>query len=129
MSTRFALLGAMLLVAVAACDGAAATRTIPLEDAASGVTGSVTFTAIGQKTAVTISVNPAGNPDMPAHIHPGNCSKMTPQPRFPLESVQDGTSSTVVPATIDELFAGDLTLNTHESNEDMKTSTACVDLK
>ncbi len=127
---RVGLLAVFLIVGTVACDtGAATTRTITLQGTDSGVTGTVEFIATGRNTAVKISVDPAGNLDMPAHIHPGTCEKTTPQPRFPLESVKDGTSSTVVPATIDELFTGGLALNTHRSNDDMKTSTACVDLK
>lgn len=130
-STRLGVIATLLLASVAACDfGAAPTRTIELpavDD--SGVVGTVEFAPVGRKTAVTIRVEPAGNLDMPAHIHPGTCEEMTPQPKFPLESVKDGSSSTVVPATIDELFAGGLTLNTHKSNDEMKISTACADIQ
>jgi hypothetical protein len=120
-----------LALATVACDfGAAASRTIELTaNDDSGVTGTVVFTTVGRKTAVTIQVDPAGNPDMPAHIHPGTCDNMVPQPKFPLESVKNGESSTVVPATIDELFAGGLALNTHKSNDEMKISTACVEIE
>jgi hypothetical protein len=66
---------------------------------------------------------------MPAHIHPGTCAGLTPQPKFPLENVQNGSSKTVVPATIAELFAGGLAVNIHHSNDDLKTYTACVDIR
>jgi hypothetical protein len=94
----------------------------------SGVTGTVTFTDVGGKTQVDVSVDPAGNMDMPAHIHPGTCDNLTPQPKYPLENVRDGISKTVVPAPIDELFAGNLAVNIHKSNDDLKTYTACVDI-
>jgi hypothetical protein len=128
---RVALVATVLLACVAGCDLAAgATRTIALnEQKDSGVSGTVEFTVVGRKTAVTIKVDPAGNLDMPAHIHPGTCDKMIPQPKFPLESAKDGSSSTVVPATIEELFAGGLALNLHKSNDEMKISTACVEIK
>jgi hypothetical protein len=93
------------------------------------VTGTVTFAAIDNKTQVEIAVDPAGNLDMPAHIHPGTCDELTPQPKFPLENVQSGSSKTVVPASIDELFAGGLAVNIHHSNDDLKTYTACVDIR
>ena len=32
--------------------------------------------------------------DMPAHVHPGTCADLTPQPKFPLENVRDGRSTT-----------------------------------
>ncbi|HSL75373.1 MAG TPA: hypothetical protein VK867_00395 [Candidatus Limnocylindrales bacterium] len=108
----------------------AATRTIALQTLnASGVTGNVSFADLGGRTRVDISVDPGANPDMPAHIHPGTCANLTPQPKFPLENVKAGTSTTVVPATIDELFAGGLAVNIHKSNDDLKTYTACVDIR
>ena len=108
----------------------AASRTIPLQTLnASGVTGNVAFADLGGRTRVDISVDPAANPDMPAHIHPGTCANLTPQPKYPLENVQAGTSTTVVPASIDELFAGGLAVNIHKSNDDLKTYTACVDIR
>lgn len=111
------------------CDAATPTRTITLETLNdSGVVGTVSFSKVGDKTGVKIEVDPAGNLDMPAHIHPGTCEELTPQPKFPLENVVDGMSSTVVPATVDELFAGNLAVNIHKANDDMRTYTACVDI-
>jgi hypothetical protein len=105
-------------------------RTITLQTLnASGVTGSVSFVDLGGRTQVDVTVDPADNPDMPAHIHPGTCANLTPQPKYPLENVRAGSSRTVVPAPIDELFAGDLAVNIHKSNDDLKTYTACVDIR
>ncbi len=88
----------------------------------------MTFRGVGGRTEVIVTVDPAGNLDMPAHIHPGSCDDLVPQPKFPLENVRDGASSTVVPAPIDELFAGGLAVNIHKSNDDLGSYTACVDL-
>lgn len=126
--------GAIVVVAVVVIAlrpaAPAATRTIALQTLnASGVTGTVAFADLGGRTRVDISVEPGANPDMPAHIHPGTCANLTPQPKYPLENVKAGTSTTVVPATIDELFAGGLAVNVHESNDDLKTYTACVDIR
>ena len=110
--------------------GPGPTRTIMLQTLnASGVTGTVAFSDVGGRTRVDVSVDPADNPDMPAHIHPGTCDDMTPQPKYPLENVRAGSSTTVVPATIEELFAGNLAVNVHKSNDDLKTYTACVDIR
>src|SRR5688572_23040920 len=121
---------AVALTTLAACSAAAEpAKTVTLQTLnGSGVTGTVTFGALRDKTAVEIAVDPGGNLDMPAHIHPGTCANLTPQPKFPLENVRNGSSKTVVPATIDELFAGGLAVNIHRSNDDLKTYTACVDL-
>jgi len=122
----------VLIAAVLTACGATASppRTITLQTLSdSGVTGSVSFTDIGGRTNVDITVNPGGNLDMPAHIHPGTCDNLTPQPKFPLENVRNGVSTTVVPASISELFAGNLAVNIHKSNDDLKTYTACVDIR
>jgi hypothetical protein len=122
---------AILSVALGACQATeAATRTITfttLND--SGVAGTVIFKSAGSRSEVSIAVTPSGNLDMPAHIHPGTCDALTPQPKFPLENVRNGSSTTVVPATVDELFAGNLAVNIHKSNDDLRTYTACVDLR
>ena len=137
-STRLMLLvlAVAVVVAVAAIvillrpAAAGPTRTIALQTLnASGVTGTVSFTDLGGRTRVDISVDPAGNADMPAHIHPGTCANLTPQPKFPLENVRAGSSTTVVPAPIDDLFVGSLAVNIHKSNDDLKTYTACVDIR
>lgn len=95
----------------------------------SGVTGSVTMAAIGdQRTLVEIEVDPAGHASMPAHIHPGTCDDLVPQPKYPLQNVVDGVSVTEVPASLDELLRGGVALNIHRSNEEMRIYAACVDL-
>ena len=129
MRNRRSLLLALLLAAsLGGCSGAAASGRVltltTLND--SGVSGAVTFTEVDQTTRVDIAVDPAGNLNMPAHIHPGTCNDLVPQPRFPLENVKDGVSSTVVPAAIDDLFGTGLAVNIHHSNDDLATYTACI---
>jgi hypothetical protein len=121
----------VVALALAACQAApSAAQTLTFETLNdSGVTGSVTFRGTGNRTEVEVRVDPAGNLDMPAHIHPGSCDNLTPQPKFPLENVRDGASTTLVPASVQELFAGNLALNIHRSNDDLGTYTACVDIK
>jgi hypothetical protein len=121
---------ALLTIVMAACQAAASPPRVinlrTLND--SGVTGTVSFGDLGGRTGVEITVNPGGNPDMPAHIHPGTCDDLTPQPKYPLLNVKNGVSKTVVPASIDELFAGNLAVNVHKSNDDLRTYTACVEI-
>jgi hypothetical protein len=125
----FAIIVIGVLVLAACVAPTSAPRTITLRTLNdSGVTGTVSFSDLGGKTGVEVHLIPAGNLDMPAHIHPGTCDNLTPQPKFPLENVKDGVSKTVVPVSIDELFAGNLAVNIHKSNDDLKTYTACVDI-
>jgi hypothetical protein len=122
---------ALMSIAMVACQAAASPpRVITLRTLNdSGVTGTVSFGDLGERTGVEIAVAPGGNPDMPAHIHPGTCDNLTPQPKYPLENVKNGVSKTVVPASLNELFAGNLAVNVHRSNDDLKTYTACVEIK
>jgi hypothetical protein len=121
----------VLTAATVACQGTAAPTTIQLATLnSSGVTGSVTMTDLGTgKTRVEVRVDAAGHPDMPAHIHPGTCEDLVPQPKFPLENVRGGVSITEVPASLSELVGGNLAVNLHKSLDDLKTYTACANLK
>lgn len=95
----------------------------------SGVTGQVTLTPLANdQTQVVVEVDPAGHPNMPAHIHPGSCAELVPQPRYPLANVMGGRSTTEVAASLSELLADTVALNLHASNSEMQLYTACVDL-
>jgi hypothetical protein len=119
----------LIAMALAACTSEES-RTFQLETLNdSGVTGTALLTDLRDgSTRVVIDVDPAGHLNMPAHIHPGTCVELVPQPLYPLESVVDGDSETVVSRSLSELLAGDLALNLHVSFEDMGTYAACVDL-
>jgi hypothetical protein len=131
--TRSTLAACLLVTSVVAgCTGAGGpTRSLALPAInGSGVSGTVTLTEVSPgRTRVEISVESNGNPDMPAHIHAGACPKPIPQPQHPLTAVIAGHSVTEVPASLAELTAGDLTLNLHRSNEDLRSTTACADLR
>ncbi|MGH2483085.1 MAG: CHRD domain-containing protein [Candidatus Limnocylindria bacterium] len=131
--TRAALILASLglTLAMVACTAQPATsRTVQLETLNdSGVTGSAVLTDLDDETTrVVVDVDPAGHPDMPAHIHPGTCLALVPQPLYFLDNVIDGHSETVVEVPLDELFTGELALNLHFSSDDFGTYTACADL-
>ena len=129
--TAVILIWTGLALTLAACTGQqAASRTVDLTTLNdSGVTGSAVLSDLGDGTTrVEVDVDAAGHPDMPAHIHPGTCVNLVPQPRYPLQNVIDGISMTVVEVTLEELFAGELALNLHFSSDDFGTYTACADL-
>jgi hypothetical protein len=123
-------LAASLLAVLGCQSGAPASSVVQLATLnASGVTGTVTLTDVGEgRTRVDIVVQPGANPDMPAHIHPGSCENLIPQPEHPLENVVNGRSTTVVRAPLAELTGGNLAVNLHRSNEDLQTYTACAEL-
>lgn len=129
--TQAALLVVGVTAALAACQPQGETQTLSLRTLNdSQVTGTVTLTELdAMRTQVVIAVDPAGNPDMPAHIHPGTCDALIPQPRFPLANVVDGASTTEVPAGFAELVTGDVAVNLHKSNSELEVYTACVELE
>jgi len=118
-----------MVIVLAACSSQQS-RTFQLQMLnASGVTGSAVLTDLGDgSTRVVVDVDPAGHLQMPAHIHPGTCIDLVPQPLYPLLPVTDGASETVVPKPLADLLAGDLALNLHVSKDEMGTYAACVDL-
>jgi hypothetical protein len=120
-----------LAVLLAACQAVLPSRVFTLATLNnSGVTGTVTLTAVDDRhTSVEIQVNPAGHDDMPAHVHPGTCPELVSQPKYPLQNVKLGHSTTVLAASLEDLTKGGLAVNIHNSNEDMRTYTACADLR
>jgi Cu/Zn superoxide dismutase len=95
----------------------------------SGESGSAKLTPQGaDKTRVEISLKgaPKGTPQ-PAHIHQGSCAKLDPKPKYGLENVVDGKSSTVVPVGIDAVRG--MAINVHKSADDLKTYVSCGDIK
>src|SRR5947209_19191201 len=94
----------------------------------SGETGTVTLTAMGEKTRVDVAIVGAPEGAQPAHIHEGTCAKLNPKPTYPLASVTDGFSSTVVDAPISKLTGAAMAVNVHKSASDLPTYVACGDI-
>ena len=96
----------------------------------SGETGTTTLTSLGSdRTQVDIALKgfPKGVPQ-PAHIHEGTCKKLNPQPKWGLNNVVDGKSSTQVPVGLAELQKGNLAVNVHKSVQDISTYFSCGDI-
>ena len=95
----------------------------------SGEAGTVTLTAMGEKTRVDVAlVNSPGDKPQPAHIHEGSCAKLNPKPKIPLMVLVDGYSSSMVNVPMKELVEGGLAVNVHKSTTDIPTYVACGDL-
>ncbi|MFN2645371.1 MAG: hypothetical protein ABR570_10295 [Burkholderiales bacterium] len=96
----------------------------------SGEAGRARLTAEGAdktRVEVTLKGGPKGTPQ-PAHIHEGSCAQLDPKPKYGLENVVDGKSSTVVPVGLDALMGGKMAINVHKSKEDIKTYVSCGDI-
>ena len=92
----------------------------------SGESGTARLTPDGDKTKVEITLKGAPKGvDQPAHIHEGTCAKLDPKPKYGLENVKDGKSTTEVPVDIKTLTAGNLAINVHKSAQEAKVYVAC----
>ena len=92
----------------------------------SGVSGSATLTDLGGgNTRVVIRVNPAGFNDMPVHIHAGTCATLDPRPKWRLNNVVNGESTTEVNVSLAEITANPSAINLHKSAQEATVYTAC----
>jgi hypothetical protein len=96
----------------------------------SAESGTATLTSEeGNKTKVEISLK--GQPkgvQQPAHLHAGGCANLDPKPKYGLENVVNGKSTTIIPVDAGVLFEQGLALNVHKSKQDIQTYVACGDL-
>lgn len=92
----------------------------------SGQTGSATLTPEGDKTKVVILLTHApSGVAQPAHIHLGTCDKLDKAPKWKLEAVKDGRSTTVVPVSLDTILKEKTAINIHKSAEEIQVYVSC----
>lgn len=98
-----------------------------LEQNASNTRGGASLIENGEQTTVTLTMQTDSDVAMPAHIHKGTC----PNPGevvYPLEPVVNGTSTTTIDATIEELVASPMAVNVHKSADEANVYVACGDI-
>jgi len=126
-----ALAGWQSLAAVGATAPQAAPITVPIaQQSNSNQTGSATLTATADnKTQVVIAVTgePAGASE-PVHIHQGSCKNLNPKPVFPLTSIVNGASTTIVDVPLSTLQTGQFAINAHQSTSNLGVYVACGDI-
>jgi len=95
----------------------------------SGETGTATLTPAGHKTKVVIELSntPAGAAQ-PAHIHKGSCADLDKAPKWKLEPVKDGKSTTMVPVSLKTLLKDKTAINVHKSPDEIQVYVACGDI-
>ncbi len=94
----------------------------------SGQSGEATFTEMGDKTKVVISLKNPSSVSQPAHIHTGQCPDVKAI-KYSLNNVINGKSETIINANFEDLKqALPLGLNVHKSAAEMQTYVACGDL-
>ncbi|MBV9356135.1 MAG: hypothetical protein JO023_11485 [Chloroflexi bacterium] len=95
----------------------------------SGISGTATFTDTGDgKTRVAIQVTGAGSGPQPAHIHAGTCDELDPTPAFTLSDVSNGSSTTDVDSTLQQLTATPHAVHLHKSPDELAIYVACADV-
>src|SRR5512139_797995 len=92
----------------------------------SGQTGTATLLPQGDKTKVVILLSnaPAGIAQ-PAHIHLGQCDNLDQAPKWKLEPVKDGQSTTVVPVSLDTILKDKAAINIHKSAAEVQVYVSC----
>jgi hypothetical protein len=92
----------------------------------SGETGIATLMPEGKQTKVIVEIfNEPTGVAQPAHIHLGTCNKLNKAPKWPLESVKEGRSITVVPVSIDTILREKTAINVHKSAAEIGVYVSC----
>lgn len=95
----------------------------------SGITGTARLTPLaGDRVAVAVAVNGAGTGPRPIHVHEGPCADLNPVPEIPLTTVTNGTSTTEVDVSLQQLTATPHAIFLHKSPEELPVFVACADL-
>lgn len=134
-SIRFTLAAAALLTIGSATLVAAnaATTAVTVDMKAlngSGETGTATVTQESDGVKVVVSLKNAPADAQPTHIHIGTCGNIKAAPEYALESVTNGSSTTVVKGvSLDDLLKGHYAINVHKSTSDLGTYVSCGDIK
>lgn len=103
------------------------TITIQLgEQNGSGQTGTAELTDMGNgmtRVVVNLQNSPAG--PQPIHIHEGTCANLNPAVRFPLTSLQNGRSESMVPTALSAVLGQPHAINAHKSPQEASVYVSC----
>ncbi len=128
-----AAVGAALILAATAQSPAPA-RKMPVQvrllaQNNSGETGTATLFDGAKGLIVKLRLSGGGDADQPAHIHKGTCEKLDPKPTYPLKSVHDGQSETVIEGvTLAQLQKAPFAINVHKSTKEIPVYVSCGNL-
>ncbi len=131
--SRISLAGLALFALSLSTAAAAAPTTLTIEMKAlngSNETGSATLTQQDDGVKVVVTLKNAPAADQPTHIHAGTCGKINAAPEWPLTSLSNGTSTSVVKGvTMAQLLSTPYAINVHKSTLDLATYVSCGDIK
>ncbi len=96
----------------------------------SGLTGQATLTETAPgKLSIEIRATGAGAILRPAHIHEGICANLNPEPKFSLNAVTNGASSTVVDGRLADVTSSPHAIHMHRSPQELPIYVACADIR
>jgi hypothetical protein len=92
----------------------------------SGMSGTATLTAVGDKQTRVVITATGATGDHPAHIHAGTCDNLNPNPLFPLNNVdKNGNSDTTIDVALAQLMGGGFAINVHKSAQEIGVYVMC----
>ena len=83
------------------------------------------------RNGVTVVVRMAGhgNGREPIHIHEGTCKRLNLVPKYHLNDLLRGISTTTIPnITLEDLLKGNYAIDVHFSSADMTKYAACAEI-
>ena len=100
-----------------------------MEQNGSGQSGTATITGTDDgKIMVMVQLSNGTGVAQPAHIHRGTCANLDPRPAYPLTSVTNGVSDTMVDVSTETLLNGEYAINVHKSAAEASVYVACGDI-
>jgi hypothetical protein len=96
----------------------------------SGQSGTAVLQDMGDGTTkVTVNISGGSAVAQPAHIHDGPCATLNPKPKYPLTSLVNGTSETIVKQPLSDLADGTYAINVHKSATEASVYVACGNIE
>jgi hypothetical protein len=105
-------------------------RVSLIDENGSGEDGSAQLTDMGDGTTKVelIMLNAPEGADQPAHIHKGTCANLDPTPAYPLNSVKESKSTTIVKVALADLTKEKYAINVHKSAAEAVVYVSCGNL-
>jgi hypothetical protein len=92
----------------------------------SGQNGTAQLTDMGNGTTkVVVDISSTTSDPQPIHIHTGTCDNLNPVPKYPLTTMVNGHSETVVNVSISDLLASPFAINVHKSGKEASVYVSC----
>jgi hypothetical protein len=109
--------------------GSSVTVTLDQQNS-SGQSGTAVLQDMGDGTTkVTVNISGGSAVAQPAHIHDGPCATLNPKPKYPLTSLVNGTSETIVKQPLSDLADGTYAINVHKSATEASVYVACGNIE